>query len=516
MANVAFKKGLLAGLPSAHVEGTFYVTTDERALYLDVDNSTRIRLGDFQEFATIEALRANANPSTTALYYVSGANCLAKWNGTDYVQINLDTGATSVEVTGAGNAVTGASYNPATRKLTLTMGETFATKAFVGDIPEGYTQDTVIAYINKKAEETLAAAQGGSSETAASVKAQLDTYKAENDPKVAALEEKVGNTSVDAQIDAKIEALDLANTYDAKGAAATAEANAKAHADGKDAAIKEAKDAADAAQSDVDALTELVGEVAEGKTVVQMISEAQEAATYDDTALTNRVKAVEDEMDVIVGDDTGKSIRTIANEELAAQLIGENAKDSLNELHEIAAWIQSHPDDASAMNLAIQALQAKVDTGDKNVSVYVSDAIAALNIGDYAKAADLLALVARVEELEKVDHAHENAGVLDGITAEQVAAWDSAETNAKAYADGLAGNYDAKGSASTAEANAKAYADGLAGNYDAAGSASTAEANAKAYADGLAGNYDAAGAANTAEANAKAYADSLVMAWGSF
>jgi len=47
---------------------------------------------------------------------------------------------------------------------------------------------------------------------------------------------------------------------------------------------------------------------------------------------------------------------------------------------------------------------------------------------------------------------------------------------------------------------AKAYADGLAGNYDAAGSAATAEANAKAYADGLAGNYDAAGAAATVDA----------------
>ena len=34
------------------------------------------------------------------------------------------------------------------------------------------------------------------------------------------------------EVDAKITALDLANTYDAKGAAATAEANAIAHADG--------------------------------------------------------------------------------------------------------------------------------------------------------------------------------------------------------------------------------------------------------------------------------------------
>lgn len=43
---------------------------------------------------------------------------------------------------------------------------------------------------------------------------------------------------VGSAIDAKIAALDLANTYDAKGAAATAEANAKAHADGIDTALK--------------------------------------------------------------------------------------------------------------------------------------------------------------------------------------------------------------------------------------------------------------------------------------
>ena len=40
---------------------------------------------------------------------------------------NTDTGATSVEVTGAGNAVTTASYNASTRKLTLTKGATFLT-----------------------------------------------------------------------------------------------------------------------------------------------------------------------------------------------------------------------------------------------------------------------------------------------------------------------------------------------------------------------------------------------------
>ena len=107
-------------------------------------------------------------------------------------------------------------------------------------------------------------------------------------------------------------------------------------------------------------------------------------------------------------------------------------------------------------------------------------------------------------------HSHSNKSVIDGITAAKVTAWDSALDDAKAYANGLATNYDASGSAASAEANAKAYADGLAKNYDAAGAADTALNTAKAYADGLAKNYDAAGSADDALTTAKAYTDAEV------
>ena len=108
-----------------------------------------------------------------------------------------------------------------------------------------------------------------------------------------------------------------------------------------------------------------------------------------------------------------------------AELVADGAKESLDTLAEIAAWIQSHPDDASAMNEAIVALQAKVNTGNKTVTAYVTDAIAALNIGNYAKAADLTALAARVSTLEGKSHEHANKTVLDGITANVVSAWNA-------------------------------------------------------------------------------------------
>lgn len=56
-------------------------------------------------------------------------------------------------------------------------------------------------------------------------------------------------------------------------------AQAKTYADGKNAAIEAAKSAADAAQADVDALAGKVGTVEEGKTVVELIADAEKAGT---------------------------------------------------------------------------------------------------------------------------------------------------------------------------------------------------------------------------------------------
>lgn len=330
MAQVIFKRGLLANLPAAIADGTIYVTTDERAMYLDIDGA-RVRLGDFQEFATLADLQGNVNPSTTALYYITELNCLAKWDGEKYVQINIDTGATSVEVVGDGNAVTAATYDPATRKLTLTAGATYT------------TADDV-------------------------------------DKKIA---DKVGELKVGEE------------TFDT------------------------------------------VKEYVDKKTDGIATDEALET-------LTNRVTAAEGEIDTLIGDDSGKSARTIANEELAKQLIPENAQESMDTLAELAAWMQEHPKSAQNMNKAINDLKALVGTLPEDaesatvvayIKEYADAAIAALEIGDYAKAADLTAAAARIDALEEDTHTHENKDVLDSVTAEKVAAWDEAEQNAKDYTD---------------------------------------------------------------------------------
>lgn len=58
------------------------------------------------------------------------------YNGTQWDlvgEINTDTGATSVEVTGSGNVITAATYEASTRKVTLTKGVTAITTDTVKD-----------------------------------------------------------------------------------------------------------------------------------------------------------------------------------------------------------------------------------------------------------------------------------------------------------------------------------------------------------------------------------------------
>lgn len=128
--------------------------------------------------------------------------------------------------------------------------------------------------------------------------------------------------------DAKDYADGLAGNYDAAGAAATAEANAKAYADGKDAAIAEAKKAgtdaqdtanqavadaaaaqaaADAAQGDVDDLAELVGTLPEGTTAKDVVDyvNVKTAGIATDTALAElqgQVTAAQGAIDAIEAD----------------------------------------------------------------------------------------------------------------------------------------------------------------------------------------------------------------------
>ena len=125
-------------------------------------------------------------------------------------------------------------------------------------------------------------------------------------------------------------------------------------------------------------------------------------------------------VDTLIGSDTGKSVRAIAAEELAAKLIPSNAQDALDTLAEIAAWIQEHPGDAAAMNSAITALQTAVSGLQTTVG-----GLGSLATKNTVAESDLASeLKEKVNAAAEGNHSHGNKSVLDGITSAKVAAWD--------------------------------------------------------------------------------------------
>lgn len=88
-----------------------------------------------------------------------------------------------------------------------------------------------------------------------------------------------------------------------------------------------------------------------------------------------------------------------------AFLTGEGTEAALDSLQELIAYIDSHDDvDIAGILEDIQGLEDKLAGIDTTVVAYVTSAIEALKIGDYAKAADLADLAARVKTLEDVDN----------------------------------------------------------------------------------------------------------------
>lgn len=82
---IKFYKGLEASLPATGAAGALYITTDEGAIYLGTGTGMQ-RLGDFIQVANVASLPAKAHEK--CLYYCVAENILAKWNGTEWKQVN--------------------------------------------------------------------------------------------------------------------------------------------------------------------------------------------------------------------------------------------------------------------------------------------------------------------------------------------------------------------------------------------------------------------------------------------
>ena len=274
----------------------------------------------------------------------------------------------------------------------------------------------------------------------------------------------------------------LAGNYDAAGAADAALTEAKSYVDGKVDGKFDAAGAAAQALADAKADAESKYQVKGDYEAAGTAAEALEAAkSYVDGKVDGKFDAAgaAATAEQNAKDYADGKFQVAGNYEAAGTAAGLNDAMDLRVKALEAIDHEKLATDASAAAVAtvLDGAPEKFDTL-KEVAEWISASDSASSAAD---------LVTRVAALEAIDH--------DAYVSADTQVLD----DAKAYADGLASNYDAAGAAATAEQNAKDYADGkfqVAGNYEAAGAAAQALVDAKAYVDGK-------GYATTAQVDAK-------------
>lgn len=300
---------------------------------------------------------------------------------------------------GTNNAATVSTVNAAKTALigntsaeaTTTDGNTIAdvrryvdakTKVLASDAKLAELSNKVTANTNSIATINTSLAEGGSVSNAIA-----DAKKAGTDAATAVSD--LENGKVKANADA-IDAINNAETGILK--------QAKDYADGKDTAIAAAKKAGDDAaaavetlkngqvntnKTDIAAINTKIGTIPDGKTVAQAIEDAKTAATYDDTAIKNRVKTIED--DYLKGADKTevkneiKTERDRLNAFLSAAEVGDAAVDTLKE---IQTYISNHGAAADEMVKNIAANKAAIEaeaTTARAAEKKNADAITKLN-----------------------------------------------------------------------------------------------------------------------------------------
>lgn len=242
--------------------------------------------------------------------------------------------------------------------------------------------------------------KGKGAEEAGKVQDALDEYIESNDGVIAAIKD---GTSIDSF-------KDVENALAGKQAAGdyATKTEAQGYANAKDEAIAAAQQAADDAQADVDALAGKVGEVPADKTVVQMISEAQSAATYDDTKVKEDIQANADAIALL---NDGAAVEGSVDYKIAQAVaaIMENPDDTMNSINELVTWINDHAADALELSNKVTANEQDIAAleglvGSTAVATQITNAIAAAlkidGVDKYALATDLTAAIGRIAALE--------------------------------------------------------------------------------------------------------------------
>lgn len=244
MANelLKFKKGLYANLPTAMSAGTVYVTTDEQAMYVDISDSKRIRLGetvhfntlaDFQEF--LKGTKPPYNPQ--AFYYIDSENALLKWvssggtydpdvdgdgkgdsNG-KWKQIN-STSAITADLTALANRVTKIETDQVTQNTNIAANASAITR-IDGEI--GETDGSTAGSLWKAIKDNEAAIESNDADILSLNNNKLNVndfnaYKTTTTSAIQAVNDKIGTDATAGTALGRIKALEDSNALKASQA----------------------------------------------------------------------------------------------------------------------------------------------------------------------------------------------------------------------------------------------------------------------------------------------------------
>lgn len=337
---------------------------------------------------------------------------------------------------GTNNAATVSTVNAAKTALigdasaTTTDGNTIAdVRRYVDAKTKGIASDTALTALGERvtaAESEIDTLQEAIGTNGSVTKAIAAAKKAGDDAATAVT--TLENGKVKDNADA-IAAINNAETGILK--------QAKDYTDGKDTAIAAAKKAGDDAAAAVKNLSEgqvttnkndiatingKLGTIPADKTIAGMISDAQTAATYNDTEVRGLIKDNKDAIDVLNGGDTiegsvAKNIKDAIN--TFATQISEDGK--VNTFKELVDYVAAHGNEYTAAIADIATNKSAIDTlngtGAGSVSKAVNDAIDGLNIEDYAKSADVESTYVKkngTDRLMTVAEGTKLAGIAEG------------------------------------------------------------------------------------------------------
>ena len=166
------------------------------------------------------------------------------------------------------------------------------------------------------------------------------------------------------------------------------------------------------------------------------IDEKVKAAKYDDTQVKADIKSNADAIKTLNGNAQTEGSVSKQVADAVAKIVAE-APEAYDTLQEIATWISTHEESASAMNQSIQTNKTDIANLVKLVGS-LPEGSESKTIVEYIDSK-----VAGIDFTSAIATAKQEAISAAATDAKTKA--DTAETNAKTYADGLAVNYEPKG-----------------------------------------------------------------------